>query len=151
MKVCSKCKEEKHDEDFGSRGSKKQPWCKSCNTAYNKEHYQKNKEAYKRDNGQRRWIARQKALEFLIEAAKEGCADCGEKDYRCLQFDHNDPSEKSFGIANAASNGTSLKRIAEEIKKCTIRCANCHAKRTSEQFNWYQNVTHYRPLTGLRA
>lgn len=34
-----------------------------------------------------------------------------------------------------AQLGYSIKRISEEIKKCEIVCANCHAIRTHERRN----------------
>jgi hypothetical protein len=36
--------------------------------------------------------------------------------------------------------GLALKKIKEEIAKCQVLCANCHAMRTAEQFNWYAGL-----------
>lgn len=57
------------------------------------------------------------------------CADCGESHPACLHFHHRDPREKDFTIANAASWGWGIQRILQEIQKCDVLCANCHAKR----------------------
>jgi len=60
-----------------------------------------------------------------------GCIDCGyAKHPAALQFDHVDPSSKRFRIS------TSMNRrwedVLEEIAKCEVRCANCHAVKTVE-------------------
>ena len=68
------------------------------------------------------------------------CVDCGESHPVTLQFDHVNPSEKLFTIADGVHNGYSKKRILEEMAKCQVRCANCHAKRTAIQFGWYRHL-----------
>jgi hypothetical protein len=55
------------------------------------------------------------------------CSKCGENHPACLQFHHKDRTSKSFEISNA-TRGYSIKRIEEEISKCEVLCANCHAK-----------------------
>ena len=46
-----------------------------------------------------------------------------------MQFDHVS-GDKLFNIGDAANRGLSLLRIQEEMDKCEIVCANCHAIRT---------------------
>ncbi len=60
--------------------------------------------------------------------SKTGCANCGERDPRLLDYHHENPSTKLFGIA-VAYNGSASK-IAEEAEKCIVLCANCHRKVT---------------------
>jgi hypothetical protein len=50
------------------------------------------------------------------------CSICGLKDYRVLDFHHE--NDKEFNIA--APEGRSFKNILEEIQKCSAICANCH-------------------------
>lgn len=73
------------------------------------------------------------AIAYLRE---NPCIDCGEDDIVVLDFDHRDPSTKSFSISHRLRGTTSWKRIFEEIQKCDIRCANCHRKKTARQENW---------------
>jgi hypothetical protein len=40
-------------------------------------------------------------------------------------FHHNDRSEKLLAIS-ASFNKSSIEKIAKEVSKCTIYCANCH-------------------------
>lgn len=62
------------------------------------------------------------------------CADCGETDPIVLEFDHVSPGEKFKNIARMLSGHYSWEAILEEIKKCDIRCANCHRRKTYVQF-----------------
>jgi hypothetical protein len=64
------------------------------------------------------------ALKLLI-----GCQDCGFNKWpEALDFDHHDPQTKLRNIA--AMLTLSPSKIAAEIMKCTVRCANCHRHKT---------------------
>lgn len=65
------------------------------------------------------------------------CVDCGEDNVLTLQFDHRSRETKSFAIATALirPHDYSIIRICNEMKKCDVRCANCHQIKTSYQFN----------------
>ena len=54
------------------------------------------------------------------------CVDCGlVSEYDCLyQFHHTDPSQKNFNISKILTY--KWETIVEEVKKCTLLCANCH-------------------------
>lgn len=59
--------------------------------------------------------------------------DCGIKyPSYVMQFDHRDPKQKLFKIARDAWK-YSVEKIKEEISKCDVVCANCHAERTHQQ------------------
>ena len=49
-----------------------------------------------------------------------------------MQFDHRNPSEKSFGLASEGRNMSFEAQLAESMK-CDLVCANCHAIRTHKQ------------------
>lgn len=62
-----------------------------------------------------------------------GCKRCGfRKHPRALQFHHTNPDEKTMGVSRMIQNSFSWDRILEEIDKCEILCANCHAVETNE-------------------
>lgn len=64
---------------------------------------------------------------LAVEMLGGKCSRCGySKSLRALQFHHLDPSQKSFGLSNG--NTRSWKRHEEEIRKCVLLCANCHAE-----------------------
>ena len=56
----------------------------------------------------------------------KGCIDCGyNKHAAALEFDHVDSSTKTRTVASLMYH--SWNKIKEEIAKCEVRCANCHA------------------------
>ncbi len=72
----------------------------------------------------RRRVVKQKAVEFL--GGK--CQRCGyNKCLRALQFHHVDSSSKEFGIADKGVT-RAWSKVVEELKKCVLLCANCHAE-----------------------
>lgn len=61
-----------------------------------------------------------------------GCQVCGYK--KCsdaLQFDHLDVKSKLREVSKMSSCG--FKKIKDEIRKCRVLCANCHAEHTQVQ------------------
>jgi hypothetical protein len=46
----------------------------------------------------------------------------------CLHFHHDDPRQKDVTVAQAVVHGWSKQRILDEVAKCRVLCANCHAK-----------------------
>lgn len=70
------------------------------------------------------------------------CVDCGISDPMMLDFDHNVVEDKKFKISNSPRKEKYWNKIACEMYKCSIRCVNCHRKRTAEQQNWYQSPHH---------
>ncbi len=64
------------------------------------------------------------------------CIDCGEADPMVLDFDHV-TGTKVANVSSLVANGYSLSAVKREIAKCVVRCANCHRRRTAQQFGWY--------------
>lgn len=55
------------------------------------------------------------------------CTKCGySKSKRALHFHHLDPAQKDIKISEA--NNPSWERLEQELKKCILVCANCHAE-----------------------
>ena len=70
---------------------------------------------------------RAKLLDFLSD---KSCLDCGENDPIVLDFDHISSKNKFKIIGKMLSGHYSWESIEREIKKCEIRCANCHRRKT---------------------
>ena len=67
---------------------------------------------------------------------QSGCIDCGEKyPHYMLHFDHKPEFEKNGSVSEIYSRYGREKGL-EEMAKCDIVCANCHAIRT---YNRNQN------------
>lgn len=100
---------------------------------YIKKHYQQNKQYYLDKNKKRKEILVPKLKEFVKRYKLLcGCKDCGYKEnYIALQFDHI--KEKRINVSTAVNRGWSLNMIKNEIRKCEVRCANCHAIKTEER------------------
>jgi 5-methylcytosine-specific restriction endonuclease McrA len=148
MKVCSRCKIRKPESDFFVRDKntgRRHAECKACYTERRKdfyhEHYRRYGDLYRqRAKARREKVRAELQTNLLKYLSDKRCVKCGENDPVVLEFDHLRPAEKSFGIARAISNGMKWSTILEEIKKCQILCANCHKRKTAQEFNWYHRV-----------
>lgn len=108
---------------------------KAYNKAYQKKHYEANKKYYKdkakaHNRNQRKWnreyVRRVKSM--------RGCFDCGEKNPVVLEFDHV-RDQKTMNIADMVNQSYGVDKIKSEIRKCEVRCANCHRKETHKRRN----------------
>jgi hypothetical protein len=64
----------------------------------------------------------------LVREAGGRCVLCGyDRCIGALAFHHLDPALKSFGMA-AGGLARSLSKSREEVAKCALLCANCHAE-----------------------
>jgi len=73
-------------------------------------------------------------LKFYYEAKNKPCMDCGiQFAPYVMQFDHRNPKDKQAGPATLAHRTTDLEKLKEELSKCDVVCANCHADRTFKQ------------------
>lgn len=100
---------------------------------YVRKHYQENKEYYKDKARERkaRELPRRRAIVNRYKVMK-GCIDCGYNRHpHALDFDHL--SDKEFLISRALGSMASWTRIKNEIRKCEVRCANCHRIKTAER------------------
>ena len=103
---------------------------------YIRKHYQANKQYYKDKAAQRKKdvLPKRRAIIARYKTFK-GCIDCGYNLHpHALDFDHVFDT-KEFDISPAVNNLTSWKRIRKEIRKCEVRCANCHRIKTFERRN----------------
>jgi hypothetical protein len=142
FKVCSICKESKSSSDYNKNSRKSdglQTHCRDCSKKKCKDYYSLNKANHKKVISARKRKVVLELKQFIYDFAKlNGCFDCGEKDPCCLDFDHN--RDKKFNISQLVNSGCSFATLMKEIDKCTIRCANCHRRKTAKQQNWYKNI-----------
>lgn len=128
--ICTKCEQDKAPTEF----HKGFPWCKSC-----RKQYDRAKHREKWDSGVKKKqvkLIQERNRKFLRNYLEEQeCTDCGEDDPIVLQFDHQRDKERN--VSDMVTQGFSLEKISEEMSKCEIVCANCHARRTAKQFGWH--------------
>ena len=72
---------------------------------------------------------RRKNLREMARTSKGNkCIICGyNKCQRALNFHHIDPSKKEFDLSSRGLT-RSWEKIKNEIEKCVLVCANCHAE-----------------------
>lgn len=111
--------------------------CELCKTAM--KEYQRLRKGWKpriprpspavRKRDRNEWLIRQKL-------SRGSCMDCGLKvdmhNTYVFDYDHRDPSLKSFTISQYKHHRTEHELIAE-MNKCDLVCANCHRHRTHAQ------------------
>jgi hypothetical protein len=128
MKLCHRCGQLKplsafhrhHRDGF-------QAWCKACKSEVAAQHYQANKARRYAHNKRR-----QDEFRSWYTSLKAGrpCADCAEVFHpAAMQWDHLPEHEKKAALGELVRHG-SRQRIIEEIAKCELVCANCHAVRS---------------------
>lgn len=62
-----------------------------------------------------------------IEVMGGVCVSCG--DDESLEFDHIDPTTKTYQIAKILNTG-SEKKVSDEMAKCQLLCNPCHKEKT---------------------
>ncbi len=137
MKTCKKCKLPK--EDF--RKSKKyldglDTYCKECRRIADKETYNRNLEGNRKISLESKNKIRERNRQFIRDyLLGKSCIDCGENDPIVLEFDHFE--NKKDNLCEVIQN-CSIEKIIAEIKKCNIRCANCHRRKTAIELGYYK-------------
>jgi hypothetical protein len=86
----------------------------------------KNKVLQSYEAQQKRGLARKLDI---VRTAGGRCAICGyNKNLAALVFHHIDSEEKDFKVDRRSLSNRKLEAILEEINKCILLCANCHAE-----------------------
>lgn len=130
LKICGRCKLEKSVEEFSRFGIGYQPVCKLCNSEYQAN--------YRKDHPDR-CAARTRAWKLSqLELSKcyliaHGCKDCGNTDFRVLEFDHILGLRFGYVTNLVRLHGWNSQVVQTELAKCEVRCANCHKIRHYEE------------------
>lgn len=78
-------------------------------------------------------IKRRAIKKMLVQYKGGKCERCGyNKCIRALEFHHNDPNEKDFGLSNCLTKD--IQKLKQEADKCILVCSNCHAEIHQELF-----------------
>ena len=129
VQKCTKCLKYKEVTEFSYRDKEKgtrHSHCKACVAAHHKEYYASNRNrriTRIRERGRNHIREMRKYVYDVL--GRSHCIDCNEEDIRVLVFDHVRGS-KIAGVLDMARRGFSFENIKKEIKKCEVRCLNCH-------------------------
>lgn len=140
MKRCCRCKRLRRRTSFSKnrrRADGLQSTCKDCAKVDHRNYYRSNKAAQReRDRNYRTRILHW----FFEQLVGRACVDCGESDPVTLDFDHR--GNKTECVSVMVFSGFGQERIAAEIAKCDVRCANCHRRKThgrTRRATWFKN------------
>lgn len=140
-KFCTKCGLESDRVNFRKdvrRRDGLHPHCNSCRVVSEKIWRTANGDSIRRRVRAATLVAKDVCRRFAIAYLLDHpCVDCGEADPMVLDFDHLEPAFKRYSMSRLLSgttSGVSLKMVKVEIDKCVVRCANCHRRRTAQQF-----------------
>ena len=108
-------------------------WCVSCLKEYDARKYIENKD-YKNELRNKR----NKNIRLWYRNLKNNpCTDCNKIfHFSAMHYDHIEDN-KIFNVANLIVRGFKRETIQNEIDKCELVCANCHALRT---YTRYENL-----------
>lgn len=95
--------------------------------------------AYMREYMKNRW---QRRRTETIAVMGGRCAEC--LSTKGLEFDHIDPSQKSFSVSKSTT--VAIHKWWLEIAKCQLLCEDCHQEKTIKE----QSVEHGGGLTGKK-
>jgi hypothetical protein len=118
---CGRCGADKLATEFHRRRRYGwQAWCKTCRRAYDRDYHQRTRPI---------WA---EVIEwYRCLKTDKPCADCGGIfHYAAMEWDHRPGSDKVAEVSAVVAKTRSKRRVLEEIAKCDLVCANCHAVRT---------------------
>jgi hypothetical protein len=122
-KICNKCGQEKHVDEFYKKNEGKQAWCKKCVLSAQKI----------------RWRDRKRKAVDLLGGKCQICGYC--RNFSSLVFHHLIPQEKEFSWFKMRLR--SWDKVVKELKKCVLLCQNCHG-----EIHWPQhNIVDKKTLT----
>jgi hypothetical protein len=132
-KRCCTCHELRPLTEFNVRRAAKdglQSRCRTCSRAWYAEHREQHRAEVRRRTGVTR-LEYKRRIGVHLQA--HPCVDCGEADVRVLDFDHEVGTDKRADIASLVAACGRWSDVEAEIAKCSVRCANCHRRITSER------------------
>ncbi len=150
-KRCVTCHVVRPLSDFNKRVAARdglQSRCRHCARDWYLANRVEHRANVRRRNDRVRRESKELLERFLLE---HPCVDCGERDLRVLDLDHDDPADKLEDVGRLIGAGMSWDRVEAEIAKCSVRCASCHRRRTAEQLGWWRQAAELRRRHALRT
>jgi len=139
-KICGSCNKQLPISEYHKQKSNKtgyQHYCKVCVISKIKDRYALKKDHVVKNNMSNNESIKDRNYAFVKRYLQRFgvCKDCGHKDIRVLEFDHV-RGKKYKGVKHMCGLTASIQAIKEEIRKCEIRCCNCHRIKTAADLGW---------------
>lgn len=144
MKKCITCWILKDESEFW-KDKKSKDWlrtkCKLCKRAYDNDYRKKNSHKFKEKRKINNKIyKRNKMIPIVKMLLEKWCSVCWYKKHpAALHFHHLEWYEKLWNVSCYIQR-SGKEKIANEIKKCVVLCANCHSIETAKKMNWYSDI-----------
>ena len=141
-RVCRVCQQSKPlaEFPFRSRAEGTRHWiCLACQRVAARAWYLARVPDARRLEGYGTFVREGLAERVHQYLSAHPCVDCGEENIALLDFDHL--RDKAADVSSMIRDGVSWELIAEEIDKCDVRCANCHARITALRIGAYKLAT----------
>lgn len=127
--ICKSCRSSKGKDKWRSDASFREQSKKYLQT-YREE----NKERINKLSRESSKKCKKRNIDYVFDLKRIGCSECGYANHpSALQFHHVDPSTKRYTIGFLTYKPASLERLKEEIEKCILLCANCHAEHHNDK------------------
>jgi len=127
---CGGCRKTKPIAEFHRRGSGWQSLCKTCRREYDAKYWRRTRV----DRIQLRKVYRRELMAWYRALKSGPCVDCGSTfHHAAMHWDHLPGMSKRREVSNMVLRGFRRKTILDEISKCDLVCANCHAVRTFDR------------------
>lgn len=134
MKRCSRCDTWLDLSRFSPNAKRSdglQTYCRDCQRAYMREHYEKNLDYYLAKARRSNRKSYEDCKEMLSRLKAAPCTDCGRSfPPWVMDFDHV-RGDKLFNMAESPRRD--LAGMLIEVSKCDLVCANCHRERTRKR------------------
>lgn len=125
---CGRCGLAKDVNEFHKRGASRQTWCKSCRRDYDAQYWRMTRDERLRRRKER--VADRVTWYRELKSAM-ACTDCsGVFHHAAMHWDHLPGTTKTCEVSELFRRGFRCRTILDEIAKCELVCANCHAVRT---------------------
>jgi len=138
-RTCRVCQQSKplSDFPFRSRAEGTRHWiCLPCQRAAARSWYVARVPDARRLQGYGTFVRESLTARIDEYLHVHPCVDCGEENIALLDFDHL--RDKTADVSSMVRDGCSWEQIAQEIGKCAVRCANCHARVTAWRLGAYK-------------
>ena len=141
-RICRVCHQSKPlaEFPFRSRAEGRRHWiCLACQRAAARSWYVARVPDARRVEGYGTFVRESLTARIDQYLSTHPCVDCGEDNIALLDFDHL--RDKTADVSTMVRDSFSWEQIAQEIGKCAVRCANCHARVTASRLGAYKLAT----------